>query len=172
MKHHIFKVTEFWNGALNVKKVQCHGFFILLFRVGHHSTSDDSSAYRSKEEVQEYETKNDPLLRYKTYLLERNLWSEVQENEHQKESKQQVKKYFVDFKTTSWIRFNLKFISKQKISNFSYTCAFTLQMIHIIYEYILCMGFINVLNLRVSQYKLCMIHLIYAMYGVELSQES
>lgn len=74
----------------------------------------------------------------------------------------------MDFKTTSWIRFNLKFISKQKISNFSYTCAFTLQMIHIIYEYILCMGFINVLNLRVSQYKLCMIHLIYAMYGVEL----
>lgn len=65
--------------------------------MGHHSTSDDSSAYRSKEEVQEYETKNDPLLRYKTYLLERNLWSEDQENEHRKESKQQVKEIFCGF---------------------------------------------------------------------------
>ncbi|KAL1455444.1 hypothetical protein WDU94_009535 [Cyamophila willieti] len=62
----------------------------MTYRVGHHSTSDDSTAYRSKSEVQEYELNNNPIQRFKTLLLQRKLWSEEQDKELKKQSKQVV----------------------------------------------------------------------------------
>lgn len=55
----------------------------MTYRVGHHSTSDDSSAYRGADEIKEHDQANNPIQRVKSYLLSRGLWSEAQEEEAQ-----------------------------------------------------------------------------------------
>ena len=40
----------------------------MTYRVGHHSTSDDSSAYRDKKEVDEWVKGNNPITRFRAYL--------------------------------------------------------------------------------------------------------
>jgi 2-oxoisovalerate dehydrogenase E1 component alpha subunit len=40
----------------------------MTYRLGHHSTSDDSSRYRDKEEVESFEDKSDPLGRFENFL--------------------------------------------------------------------------------------------------------
>jgi 2-oxoisovalerate dehydrogenase E1 component alpha subunit len=40
----------------------------MTYRVGHHSTSDDSTRYRSGEEIKEWQTNDDPVVRYKKHL--------------------------------------------------------------------------------------------------------
>lgn len=50
----------------------------LTYRIGAHTTSDDPTKYRSKEEEQEW-AKTDPLKRLKQYLLDHELWKEDEE---------------------------------------------------------------------------------------------
>ena len=40
----------------------------MTYRVGHHSTSDDSLRYRSSEEVQSFKTLSDPVSRLQAFL--------------------------------------------------------------------------------------------------------
>ncbi|SGY37881.1 BQ5605_C003g01908 [Microbotryum silenes-dioicae] len=47
----------------------------MSYRVGHHSTSDDSSAYRSTDDVFSIKKLDSPLFRLRSYLEARNLWS-------------------------------------------------------------------------------------------------
>jgi 2-oxoisovalerate dehydrogenase E1 component alpha subunit len=52
----------------------------MTYRVGHHSTSDDSTAYRSKEEVRVWEGPfHDPIARFRAYLKDKSLWSDAEE---------------------------------------------------------------------------------------------
>jgi pyruvate dehydrogenase E1 component alpha subunit len=46
----------------------------LTYRMGHHTTSDDASKYRSEAEVKEWE-KKDPLLRFRAALKSKGLWN-------------------------------------------------------------------------------------------------
>lgn len=48
------------------------------YRLGAHTTSDDPSRYRGKEETESWRAK-DPLLRVKHYLVGQGLWSEEQD---------------------------------------------------------------------------------------------
>jgi 2-oxoisovalerate dehydrogenase E1 component alpha subunit len=41
----------------------------MTYRLGHHSTSDDSTAYRSVDEISSWEKGDNPLIRIKQYLL-------------------------------------------------------------------------------------------------------
>ncbi len=50
----------------------------MSYRLGAHSTSDDPSGYRTREEEEKWQA-NDPILRMKNYLLAQNWWSEAQE---------------------------------------------------------------------------------------------
>lgn len=50
----------------------------LTFRSGAHTTSDDPSKYRTKEE-EEVWTQKDPLLRLKNYLESKSLWTKKEE---------------------------------------------------------------------------------------------
>ena len=50
----------------------------LTYRIGAHTTSDDPTKYRSKEEEQEW-AKTDPVKRLKQYLLDHDLWKEDEE---------------------------------------------------------------------------------------------
>jgi len=66
----------------------------MTYRIGHHSTSDDSSAYRSVDEVRYWDQKDHPITRFARYLLSKGLWSEAQENEWKAESRKQVMRAF------------------------------------------------------------------------------
>jgi 2-oxoisovalerate dehydrogenase E1 component alpha subunit len=53
----------------------------MTYRVGHHSTSDDSTAYRSADEVQEWSNQDYPVTRFRKYLEQKGWWSETQDKE-------------------------------------------------------------------------------------------
>jgi pyruvate dehydrogenase E1 component alpha subunit len=55
------------------------------YRMGDHTTSDDASRYRTKNEVEEW-AKKDPIERYKLYLKNKGIWDEVFESRAQKEA--------------------------------------------------------------------------------------
>uniref|UniRef100_A0A1B6ECK5 2-oxoisovalerate dehydrogenase subunit alpha n=1 Tax=Clastoptera arizonana TaxID=38151 RepID=A0A1B6ECK5_9HEMI len=67
----------------------------LTYRVGHHSTSDDSSAYRSIQEVQQWEEVN-PIQRFRKYLEQNKWWDEEQQNKFVADAKKQVLKAFAE----------------------------------------------------------------------------
>jgi len=66
----------------------------MTYRIGHHSTSDDSSAYRSVDEVRYWDQKDHPITRFYHYLVSKGVWSEAQEKEWKNESKKQVLEAF------------------------------------------------------------------------------
>jgi len=66
----------------------------MTYRVGHHSTSDDSTAYRTKEEVNSWEQKDNPIGRFRQYLLRNGWWSEDEEKDWIGQSRKDVLKAF------------------------------------------------------------------------------
>lgn len=52
----------------------------VTYRLGHHTTSDDSTKYRDPKEVEKMRPLN-PILRYKLFLQKKNLWTEDFEKE-------------------------------------------------------------------------------------------
>ncbi len=50
----------------------------MSYRLGAHSTSDDPSGYRTREEEEKWQA-NDPILRMKNWMLLQNWWDEEQE---------------------------------------------------------------------------------------------
>ena len=50
----------------------------MSYRLGAHSTSDDPSGYRTREEEEKWQA-NDPILRMKNWMLAQNWWTEEQE---------------------------------------------------------------------------------------------
>ncbi len=100
-------------------------FFQIIFflcRIGHHSTSDDSSAYRSVDEVKQWDQKDHPITRYPgkkictyhakrlkatrflnrfaRYLIAKGLWSEEMEKEWKATSRKQVMQAFAKAEKT------------------------------------------------------------------------
>ncbi|CCM02477.1 uncharacterized protein FIBRA_04577 [Fibroporia radiculosa] len=51
----------------------------MTYRVGHHSTSDDSFAYRPRQEVEDRKRMDNPIARFRRYLEDRGWWSEEEE---------------------------------------------------------------------------------------------
>ncbi|RKP11646.1 thiamine diphosphate-binding protein [Piptocephalis cylindrospora] len=62
----------------------------LTYRIGHHSTSDDSSAYRSKEEVEDWRRKDDPMTRLRRFLESRDWWNAEEETALRDETRKAV----------------------------------------------------------------------------------
>ena len=52
----------------------------MSYRLGAHSTSDDPSGYRTREEEEVWQA-NDPILRMKNWMLNQKWWDEAQETE-------------------------------------------------------------------------------------------
>lgn len=61
----------------------------MTYRVGHHSTSDDSSAYRSLDELQQWQEFN-PIARFKNYLEAKKIWDDNKEKDWLAEAKNKV----------------------------------------------------------------------------------
>lgn len=61
----------------------------MTYRMGGHSTSDDPTAYRTSQE-EEMWRQEDPIERMKKWLLDKNWWSEEQDNQMRDEYKKEI----------------------------------------------------------------------------------
>merc|ERR1719187_1671957 len=66
----------------------------MTYRIGHHSTSDDSSAYRSVDEVSYWDKEDHPIGRLRNYMLHKKWWNEEQEKAWMKDSRKLVLESF------------------------------------------------------------------------------
>lgn len=67
----------------------------MTYRIGHHSTSDDSSAYRSVDEVRNWDQKDHPISRLRKYMESRQWWNEEEEKTWKDDAKKQVMSAFM-----------------------------------------------------------------------------
>ena len=65
----------------------------VTYRMGPHTTSDDPSIYRTKEEEQEW-AKKDPIARFKKYLMDKGYWTEEEETKLDEANNAFVKETF------------------------------------------------------------------------------
>ena len=63
----------------------------LSYRLGHHSTSDDSTSYRPKDEIEYWRMKADPIVRYQRYLEKKGWWSQSEHDELTRETTREVR---------------------------------------------------------------------------------
>ncbi len=68
----------------------------LTYRRGAHTTADDPSRYRSKEEEKIWEEK-DPILRLKRYLVAQKLWSEEDDTKLTQQYEEEVEAEFLEY---------------------------------------------------------------------------
>jgi 2-oxoisovalerate dehydrogenase E1 component alpha subunit len=62
----------------------------MSYRVSHHSTSDDSFAYRARVEVEEWKRRDNPISRLRKWMEKKGLWNEQKESEARTEIRKQV----------------------------------------------------------------------------------
>lgn len=62
----------------------------MAYRVGHHSTSDDSTAYRSAEEIEIWQNSEHPIGKLQNYMVKRGWWNEQEESDYVKTVRKQV----------------------------------------------------------------------------------
>lgn len=62
----------------------------LTYRVGHHSTSDDSTKYRSNEEIEWFKLARDPVTRFRKWIENRGWWNGELESELRNSVKEEV----------------------------------------------------------------------------------
>jgi len=67
----------------------------ITYRKGAHTTSDDPSKYRTKEEEQEWD-KTDPLKRLKSYLKRKKLFTEKEEEKLITQYKKEAERQFIE----------------------------------------------------------------------------
>lgn len=62
----------------------------MTYRISHHSTSDDSTAYRSAEEIEIWNNEFNPINKLKNYLTKQGWFDENVENENVKANRKQI----------------------------------------------------------------------------------
>ena len=66
----------------------------MSYRVSHHSTSDDSFAYRAKVEVEDWKRRDNPITRLRKWLEINDLWDEDKEKDTRSSIRKEVLKAF------------------------------------------------------------------------------
>ncbi|KAJ5125709.1 hypothetical protein N7448_005027 [Penicillium atrosanguineum] len=66
----------------------------MSYRVSHHSTSDDSFAYRARVEVEDWKRRDNPIIRLRKWLENKGIWNEDMEKETRDSMRQAVLKEF------------------------------------------------------------------------------
>ncbi|KAK7056989.1 hypothetical protein VNI00_002707 [Paramarasmius palmivorus] len=64
----------------------------MSYRVGHHSTSDDSFAYRPRSEVEDRKKVDNPIVRFRLFLESKGWWDATSEEELKKRHRNDVMK--------------------------------------------------------------------------------
>jgi len=62
----------------------------MTYRIGHHSTSDDSSRYRTVAEVDAWRQNHHPIPRLRNYVVKKGWWNENEETSFLKETRKEV----------------------------------------------------------------------------------
>ncbi|CAA0831679.1 2-oxoisovalerate dehydrogenase subunit alpha 1-mitochondrial [Striga hermonthica] len=62
----------------------------LTYRVGHHSTSDDSTKYRPSNEIDHWKTARNPTNRFRKWVQRNGWWTDEDENELRSSTRKQV----------------------------------------------------------------------------------
>ncbi|XP_021284738.1 2-oxoisovalerate dehydrogenase subunit alpha 1, mitochondrial-like isoform X1 [Herrania umbratica] len=62
----------------------------LTYRIGHHSTSDDSTKYRALDEIDYWKLARNPVNRFRCWVQRNGWWSEQQETELRKSIRKQL----------------------------------------------------------------------------------
>ncbi|KAL4962153.1 thiamine pyrophosphate-dependent dehydrogenase E1 component subunit alpha [Aspergillus stella-maris] len=62
----------------------------MSYRVSHHSTSDDSFAYRARIEVEDWKRRDNPIIRLRKWLENEGLWNEDLEREARESIRREV----------------------------------------------------------------------------------
>jgi 2-oxoisovalerate dehydrogenase E1 component alpha subunit len=93
----IFAVYE---ATMEARRRALEGRPILLemmsYRISHHSTSDDSFAYRSKGDEAPWTLRDNALVRLRKWLEHRGLWDDQQEQESRKKIRKDVLRELVE----------------------------------------------------------------------------
>jgi len=63
---------------------------LMTYRQGHHSTSDDSTRYRHKQEIETFHSRADPIRRLSNYLTTKQWWTESMDAEFVKTERSKV----------------------------------------------------------------------------------
>lgn len=63
---------------------------MMAYRVGHHSTSDDSFAYRQRLEVEDWKRRDNPITRLRKWLEGRSLWDEGKERDLRSQLRKEI----------------------------------------------------------------------------------
>ena len=66
----------------------------MSYRVSHHSTSDDSFAYRAKVEVEDWKRRDNPITRLRKWMENKALWDAGKERQARSEIRKDVLKAF------------------------------------------------------------------------------
>ncbi|KAK1779703.1 thiamine diphosphate-binding protein [Copromyces sp. CBS 386.78] len=66
----------------------------MTYRVSHHSTSDDSFAYRAKVEVEDWKRRDNPIGRLRKWMEAKGIWDENKERETRDSIRREVLKAF------------------------------------------------------------------------------
>ncbi|GJV76884.1 2-oxoisovalerate dehydrogenase subunit alpha 2, mitochondrial-like protein [Tanacetum coccineum] len=62
----------------------------LTYRAGHHSTSDDSTKYRSVDEIESWRSDQNPVKRFRKWIETKGWWSDKAESEHRSNIRKQL----------------------------------------------------------------------------------
>lgn len=68
----------------------------MTYRLSHHSTSDDSTKYRDRKEVEERAQFDNPITRLRRYLENKQCWDKEKDESWRKEIKNQVLTHFAE----------------------------------------------------------------------------
>jgi 2-oxoisovalerate dehydrogenase E1 component alpha subunit len=66
----------------------------MTYRVSHHSTSDDSFAYRARVEVEDWKRRDNPITRLRKWMEAQGIWDEAKEKEARTELRKEILKAF------------------------------------------------------------------------------
>lgn len=66
----------------------------MSYRISHHSTSDDSFAYRARVEVEDWKRRDNPITRLRKYLEKKGLWDDEKEKDARGRIRKEVLKAF------------------------------------------------------------------------------
>lgn len=66
----------------------------MSYRVSHHSTSDDSFAYRAKVEVEDWKRRDNPITRLRKWMENKGMWDSERDMAARSEIRQEVLKAF------------------------------------------------------------------------------
>ena len=68
----------------------------MSYRVSHHSTSDDSFAYRAKVEVEDWKRRDNPITRLRKWMQHQGIWDEEKEKNVRSQIRRDVLKAFAE----------------------------------------------------------------------------